>query len=48
MDTRERKKILVTCGPGLKDLLQNELTSMGFEILNTHPGGVTTKGSFVD
>ena len=48
MDIKERKIILVTCGPGLKDYLQIELETLGFEILNVHPGGITTRGSFID
>ena len=32
MDINERKNILVTCGPGLKDYLQTELEELGFEI----------------
>lgn len=45
MDYKERKNILVTCGPGLKDFLEAELEVMGFEILETNPGGVVTRGS---
>ncbi len=48
MDRNERRNILVTCGPGLTDYLQGELTAMGFEIVSTHGGGVVTRGSFVD
>jgi hypothetical protein len=29
MDSKERKNILVTCGPGLKDYLQAELEGLG-------------------
>ena len=35
MDIKERKNILVTCGPGLKDYLQAELEGLGFEIVCT-------------
>ncbi len=48
MNIQERKDILVTCGPGLKDYLQAELEALGFEIINTHSGGVLTHGSFID
>ncbi|MCK4752136.1 MAG: class I SAM-dependent RNA methyltransferase [Planctomycetes bacterium] len=48
MDTKERKNILVTCGPGLGDYLQTELKSLGFEIVSSHPGGIITRGSFID
>lgn len=48
MDINERKIILVTCGPGLMDYLKAELETLGFEIVNTHSGGVTTRGSLVD
>jgi 23S rRNA G2445 N2-methylase RlmL len=48
MDIRERKNILVTCAPGLKDYLQAELEGLRFEILNAHSGGITTRGSFID
>ncbi|MHC4213907.1 MAG: THUMP domain-containing protein, partial [Planctomycetota bacterium] len=48
MDIQERRNILVTCGPGLKDYLQAEIEALGFEIISTHSGGVLTRGSFVD
>ncbi len=48
MDIQERRNILVTCGPGLKDYLQPEIEALGFEIISTHAGGVLTRGSFVD
>ena len=48
MDINERKIILVTCGPGLMDYLKAELENLDFEIVNTHAGGVTTRGSLVD
>jgi len=48
MDSKERKNILVTCGPGLKDYLQAELEGLGFEIVSSHAGGVVTRGSFID
>ena len=48
MDVQERKNILVTCGPGLKDYLQAELEGLGFEIVGSHPGSVVTRGSFID
>jgi len=48
MNINERKDILVTCGPGLKDYLHAELEALGFEIINTHSGGVLTQGSFID
>ena len=48
MDIRERRTLLVTCGPGLKESLQAELENLGFEIVSSHPGGITTKGSFID
>ena len=48
MDINERKTLLVTCGPGLIEALESELKALGFEVINSHPGGVTTKGSFID
>ena len=48
MDIKERKNILVTCGPGLKDYLQAELEGLGFEIVSSHTGAVVTRGSFID
>jgi len=48
MDIRERKNILVTCGPGLRDYLESELKDLGFEVVSTHTGGVVTRGSFID
>jgi 23S rRNA G2445 N2-methylase RlmL len=48
MDIQERRNILVTCGPGLKDYLQAEIEALGFEIISTHSGGILTRGSFVD
>ena len=48
MDIKERKNILVTCAPGLKDYLQAELEGLGFEIVNAHSGGIITRGSFID
>jgi putative N6-adenine-specific DNA methylase len=48
VDIKERKNILVTCGPGLKDYLQTELEGLGFEIVSSHAGGVVTRGSSTD
>jgi len=48
MDIKERKNILVTCGPGLKEYLQAELEGLGFEIVRSHVGSVVTRGSFID
>ena len=48
MDIHERKDILVTCGPGLKDYLRAELEGLGFGIISTHTGSVLTRGSFID
>ncbi len=48
MDIQERRDILVTCGPGLKDYLQGEIEALGFKIISTHTGSVLTRGSFVD
>jgi putative N6-adenine-specific DNA methylase len=48
MDINERKDILVTCGPGLKDYLQAEIEALGFETISTHTGSVLTRGSFID
>ncbi len=48
MDVKERKNILVTCGPGLEDYLQCELRGLGFETVSSHTGGVITRGSFID
>ena len=48
MDIQERRDILVTCGPGLKDYLQAEIEALGFEITSTREGTVLTRGSFID
>ena len=48
MDIREKKPILVTCGPGLMPYLKAELGALGFEAIDSHPGGVTVKGSLID
>ena len=48
MDIRERKNILITCGPGLRDYLEAELKDLGFAVVSTHSGGVVTRGSFID
>jgi len=48
MDIRERKDIMATCGPGLKDYLRGEIEALGLEIVSTHVGSVITRGSFVD
>jgi len=48
VDIRERRDILVTCGPGLEDYLDAELCGLGFEIVSRHTGGIITRGSFVD
>jgi putative N6-adenine-specific DNA methylase len=48
MNIKERRNILVTCGPGLKDYLAAEIEAMGFEIVSSHVGSVVTRGSFTD
>ena len=48
MNTEERRNILVTCGPGLKDYLIAEIEALGFEIVSSHIGSVVTRGSFID
>ncbi|MCD4831790.1 MAG: hypothetical protein K8R02_08325 [Anaerohalosphaeraceae bacterium] len=49
MNVNERKNIMVTCGPGLKDYLIAELAELGFdEIISSRDGGVVTRGTFVD
>jgi len=48
MNIKERKNILVTCGPGLKDYLQAELEDLGFQIIESHPGSVLVRGSLID
>lgn len=48
MNIKERKNILVTCGPGLKDYLAAEIEALGFKIVSTHIGSVVTRGSFID
>ena len=48
MNIKERRDILVTCAPGLKDYLAEEIEVLGFEIVSTHPGSVVTRGSFID
>jgi 23S rRNA G2445 N2-methylase RlmL len=48
MNIKERRDILVTCGPGLKDYLAAEIKSLGFEIVSRHLGSVVTRGSFID
>ena len=44
----EKRNILVTCGLGLKDYLQDEITTLGLEIISSHVGGVVTRGSLID
>ncbi len=48
MNIHERRPILITCGPGLADYLTMELKALGFEIVDSHTGGVVTRGSLVD
>jgi putative N6-adenine-specific DNA methylase len=48
MDIKERKNILVTCGPGLEGYLSAELQGLGFEIVSSHTGGIITRGSLID
>jgi len=48
MNINERRDILVTCGPGLKDYLVGELEDLGFEVVSSQVGSVVTRGSFVD
>ncbi len=48
MNTKERRNILVTCGPGLKDYLAAEIEALGFEIVSSHVGSVVTRGTFID
>ncbi len=48
MNIKERKNILVTCGPGLKDYLAAEIEALGFKIVSTHIGSVVTRRSFID
>jgi len=48
MNIKERKNILVTCGPGLKDYLAEEIKALGFDIVSSHLGSVVTRGSFID
>ena len=48
MNTQERRNILVTCGPGLAEYLQQELLAMDFEIVSSNMGGVVTRGSLLD
>ncbi len=48
MNPLERRTLLITCGPGLAEYLQAELTALGFAILDTHTGGVLTRGSLLD
>jgi len=48
MDIKERRNILITCGPGLREYLQAELQDLGFEIDDSHSGSVIVRGSFID
>ena len=48
MDIKERKNILVTCGPGLEGHLSSEVGGLGLEIVSSHTGGIITRGSFID
>ncbi|MBN2210777.1 MAG: hypothetical protein JW709_05210, partial [Sedimentisphaerales bacterium] len=48
MNPQERRTLLITCGPGLAEYLQTELTALGFPVLDTHSGGVLTRGSLLD
>jgi putative N6-adenine-specific DNA methylase len=48
MDANERRDVVVTCGPGLKDYLRAELEELGFKIVDSTSGGVVTRGSFTE
>ncbi|MHC4797847.1 MAG: THUMP domain-containing class I SAM-dependent RNA methyltransferase, partial [Planctomycetota bacterium] len=48
MDVKERRNILVTCGPGLEKYLLAELKDLGYQIVSSHIGSVVTRGSFID
>ncbi|MHC4674045.1 MAG: THUMP domain-containing class I SAM-dependent RNA methyltransferase [Planctomycetota bacterium] len=48
MDVKERRNILVTCGPGLEKYLLAELKDLGYQIVSSHTGSVVTRGSFID
>ena len=48
MDLEKKNTILVTCGPGLAEYLEAELVDLGFEIVSSHAGGITIKGTGAD
>ena len=48
MDFQEQSTILVTCGPGLSDYLQQEIEALGYSIDSVHKGGIETKGTRKD
>ena len=48
MTPQERRDILVTCAPDLREYLQSEIEALGFEIISSRGGSVVTRGSFID
>ena len=48
MDLEERRNVLVTCGPGLREYLQGEVEGLGFEVMGGSEGSVVVRGSLGD
>jgi len=45
MDIQERRNVLVSCGPGLREYLEGELARMGYEVIGGSEGSVVVRGS---
>ena len=48
MDLEKKNVVLVTCGPGLGELLTGELRALGFEPESTHEGGIQIRANGLD
>ncbi len=48
MDLHSEHTILVTCGHGLADFVQDEIAALGYQTGDIHDGGVELQGSLTD
>lgn len=48
MELSHASKILITCARGISPFLENEITSLGFNVLSAHDTGVVIEGRMVD
>ncbi len=48
LDTDRPNTILITCGPGLADSLQQEIFALGFVAESVHRGGIEITATFAD